>query len=111
MRILIDECIDERLRSSLIGHECETVRYAGMAGLKNGELLDSAEAATFDVLLTVDQGVGYQQNLSGRRLAIVVLRAKSNRLRDLQPLVPACLALIASIQPGQIVSVGESLTS
>ena len=50
MRILIDECIDERLRACFSGHDCQTVRYAGFAGLKNGELLDAAEAADFDVL-------------------------------------------------------------
>jgi uncharacterized protein DUF5615 len=107
MRILIDECIDERLRQALLGHECQTVRYAGMAGLKNGELLDSAEAVRFDVFVIVDQGIEYQQNLKVRRLSIVVLRGKSNRLKDLLPLVPACLASIESIQPGQIVCIND----
>ncbi len=57
MRILIDECIDERFRNSLAGHDCQTARYAGLAGLKNGELLAAAESAKFDVFLTVDQGI------------------------------------------------------
>src|SRR3981081_2389716 len=56
MRILIDECIDERFRNSLPGHDCQTARYAGLAGLKNGDLLTAAETAKFDVFLTVDQG-------------------------------------------------------
>ena len=107
MRILIDECIDERFRTSLIGHECQTVRHAGMAGLKNGELLDSAERTDFDIFVTVDQGIEYQQNLTGRSIAIVILRSKSNRLRDLLPLVPVCLATIESIKPGQAVSIGK----
>jgi hypothetical protein len=55
MRILIDECIDERLRNSFPGHDCQTARYAGLAGLENGELLTAAEKAKFDVLLSVDQ--------------------------------------------------------
>ena|SRR5690348_4936168 len=59
MRILIDECIDERLRNHLPGHECRTVRYAGLAGLKNGELLNAAERAKFDIRVTVDQGIEY----------------------------------------------------
>jgi|SRR5882762_9058245 len=105
MRILIDECIDERFRNSLPGHDCQTARYAGLAGLKNGDLLDAAEKAKFDVFLTVDQGIEYQQNLSARKLAIIIFQAKSNRLKDLLPLVPACLARIESIQPGQIVSI------
>ena len=105
MRILIDECIDERLRNSLTGHDCQTARYAGLAGLKNGELLEAAEAAKFNVFLTADQGIEYQQNLTGRKIAIIVFLAKWNRLKDLLPLVPASLARIESIQPGQIVRI------
>ena len=102
MRILIDECIDERFRNSLSPQDCQTVRYAGLAGLKNGDLLEAAETAGFDVFLTVDQGIECQQNLTGRKIAIIVFRAKSNRLKDLLPFVPACLEHIESIQPGQI---------
>jgi predicted nuclease of predicted toxin-antitoxin system len=105
MRILIDECIDERFRNSLPGHDCQTVRYAGLAGLTNGELLAAAETARFDVFLTVDQGIEYQQNLTGRSIAIIIVRTKSNRLKDLLPHVPVCLAHIESIQPGQIVRI------
>jgi len=105
MRILIDECIDERFRNSLPGHDCQTARYAGLAGLKNGELLTAAETAKFDVFLTADQGIEYQQNLADRNIAIIIFRTKSNRLKDLLPHVPACLAHIESIQPGQIVRI------
>jgi hypothetical protein len=105
MRILIDECIDERFRNSLPGHHCQTARYAGLAGLKNGDLLEAAETAKFDLFLTVDQGVEYQQNLTARKIAIVIFCAKSNRLKDLLPLVPACLAGIESIQPGQVLRI------
>jgi predicted nuclease of predicted toxin-antitoxin system len=104
MRILIDECIDERFRNSLTDHDCQTARYAGLAGLKNGDLLKAAELAKFDVFVTVDQAIEYQQNLTGRKIAIVIFRTKSNRLHNLLQLVPACLAHIESIQ-GQIVSV------
>jgi hypothetical protein len=93
MRVLIDECIDERLRNSFPTHECHTARFAGFVGLKNGELLNAAESGQYDVLVNVDQGLEYEQNLTGRRLlAIIVLRAKSNRLKDLLSYVPACLA-------------------
>ena len=105
MRILIDECIDERLRNCFPGHECQTARYAGFAGLKNGDLLDAAESAGFDVLLTVDQGLPYEQNFSGRKIAIVVFRAKSNRLKDLLPIAHDCLAILASMKPGEIVRI------
>ena len=105
MRILIDECIDERFRNSLPEHDCQTARYAGLAGLKNGELLIAAETAKFDIFLTVDQGIEYQQNLTGRNIAIIIFRTKSNRLKDLLSHVPACRAYIESIQPGQIVRI------
>jgi len=107
MRILIDECIDERFRNSLPGHQCQTVRYAGLAGLKNGDLLEAAETAKFDVFLTVDQGIEYQQNLSARQIAIVIFRAKSNRLKDLLLLAPAFLERLKSIHPGQIVRIPD----
>jgi predicted nuclease of predicted toxin-antitoxin system len=105
MRILIDECIDERLRNSFPSHDCQTARYAGLAGLKNGDLLASAEKAKFDVFLTVDQGIEYQQNLTGRKIAIIIFRTKSNRLKDLLPHLPVCIAHVESIQPGQIVKI------
>ncbi len=105
MRVLIDECIDERFRNALPGHDCQTARFAGLAGLKNGDLLTAAGTAKFDVFITVDQGFGYQQNLAARKIAIIILHAKSNRLKDLLPLVAACLARIESIQPEQIVKI------
>ena len=107
MRILIDECIDERFRNSFADQDCQTARYAGMAGLKNGELLLAAEAAKFDVLLTMDQGIEYQQNLAGRNIAIIILRPKSNRLSDLLPHVSSCLAHLESITPSQVVRIGD----
>ena len=107
MRILIDECLDQKLRNSLPGHDCQSARYAGFSGLKNGELLTRAEAAGFDLLLTVDQGLEYEQNLSKRRIAVVILRAKSVRLKDLLPLVPACLAQLKSVQRGQVLKIGS----
>ena len=105
MRILIDECIDERFRNALPGHDCQTVRYAGLAGLKNGELLRAAEEAGFEVLVTVDQGIEYQQNLQARNLMIVVLCAASNRLNDLLPLAPLCLTSLKSPQPGRVTQI------
>src|SRR5450432_3220692 len=81
--------IDERLRLLFPGHDCQTARFAKLAGLKNGRLLDSAEAAGFDVLITVDQNITDQQNLSGRKISFVILCGPTNRLRDLRVLVPA----------------------
>jgi hypothetical protein len=105
MRLIIDECVDESLRFLFPGHECETVRFAKMAGLKNGRLLDAAEVAGFDVLVSVDQSMPDQQNLTGRRIAALILCAPTNRLRDLERLVPAATAALLSIRPGQVVRI------
>jgi predicted nuclease of predicted toxin-antitoxin system len=94
MRLLIDECADERLRLLFPGLECQTARFANMAGLKNAELLDAAEAAGFDVLITVDQNIPDQQNRARRRISLVILCGPTNRLRDLEPLVPAAIAAL-----------------
>ena len=102
MRVLLDECIDERLRHDIRGHECQTARYAGFAGLKNGALLLAAEIAGFDVVMTVDQNIPYQQNIRDRRVAILVLQAPTNRLDDLRRTIPAVLAALASVRSGEI---------
>ena len=109
MRILLDECLDERLRHSFSDHNCETARHAGLAGLKNGKLLDAAEARGFSVLLTVDQGFAYEQNLAGRQIAIIIFRSKSNRLKDVLLLVPACLELLKSVQPGDVLHLPQRI--
>ena len=105
MRLLFDECVDERLRLLFKGHDCQTARFANLAGLKNGRLLDAAEAAGFDVLITVDQNIPDQQNLDGRRISLVILCGPTNRLRDLELLTPAAIAALESIRPGDIVRI------
>jgi predicted nuclease of predicted toxin-antitoxin system len=107
MKILIDECLPTALTDAVteLGHECETVRNAGFGSKKNGELLRIAEGR-WDVLLTSDRNIKYQQNMTGRKVAIVILCAKSNRLKDLLALMPACGAALQSIRPGQLVEVG-----
>jgi predicted nuclease of predicted toxin-antitoxin system len=105
MRLLVDECIDERLRLLFPGHECESARFAGLAGLKNGRLLGAAEEGGFDVLITADQNIPEQQNLSGRKIALVILCGPTNRLRDLELLVPAAISAIGSIRRGDVVRI------
>jgi hypothetical protein len=106
MRVLLDECVSEGLRNHLTGHDCETARYAGFAGLEIGELLAAADNSKFDVLLTVDRGFEYQQNLKRREVAVVIFCGKSVLLEDLLPWVPDCLDAIKSIQAGQVVRIG-----
>ncbi|MBK9168852.1 MAG: hypothetical protein IPM24_15465 [Bryobacterales bacterium] len=102
MRILLDECVDQRLHLQLAGHDCQTAAYAGFAGFKNGALLSAAEEARFDVLITTDQEIPFQQDLSTRTIAILVLCAQTNRLAALRHLIPDVLRALDGIQPGQV---------
>jgi hypothetical protein len=106
MRVLLDECVHEQLRNHLPGHDCQTARYAALAGLENGELLEAAEKAKFDVLLTVHRGFEHQQNLGGRKIALVVFCGKSVLLEDLLALLPRCLECLDALQPGQVIRIG-----
>jgi hypothetical protein len=74
--------------------------------LKNGDLLAVAEAAGFTVLVTGDRSLPFQTNLTSRSIGIVVLKALSNAIEDLTPLVPAALKAIVDVQPGQVLRVG-----
>jgi predicted nuclease of predicted toxin-antitoxin system len=108
MRVLIDECAPSALRHALArrGHDCRTVQEAGWSGKKNGELLGLAETE-FDVLITVDTNLRYQQKLTGRRIAVVLLLAPSNRLQILSPYFPACAQALETIKPGGFVEIGD----
>jgi predicted nuclease of predicted toxin-antitoxin system len=104
MKLLFDECVTRRLRRSFIGYEVYTVEEAGMKGLKNGQLLRAA-AGRFDVLITVDQNLPYQQNLHNLSIAILVLVTKRNTLAMLQPLLPRAFVALERIQPGEVIRV------
>jgi predicted nuclease of predicted toxin-antitoxin system len=110
MKVLIDECAPKVLKAFFAkhGHESLTVQEAGWAGKQNGELLKLAETG-FDVLITVDTNLRYQQNLEGRRIAVVILQSSSNRLDHLRQYFPACVLAIEKIKPGEIVQVGSSV--
>lgn len=99
MRILLDECVDWRLSRDVIGHDVKTARQMGWATIKNGELLALA-AQKFDVFVTVDRNLSFQQNLGAFPIAVLVLRARTNRLTDLRPLIPALLTALHSLKPG-----------
>ena len=105
MKVLLDECLPLDFRHSFHDYEAHTAEWAGFKGKKNGELLRDAELAGYDVLVTVDQGVVYQQNLVGRKLSIVLIKAKTNQLEDLLPLYDVVSKAIDAIRPGQVVSV------
>src|SRR5579863_5619949 len=106
MRILLDENLPRNLVGYLVEHDCRTVVECGWSGRKNGELLLLADPR-FDVLLTLDKNLPYQQNLDTKRIALLIVRARSNRIQDLLPIVPECLAALAIIAPRQVVRVGS----
>jgi predicted nuclease of predicted toxin-antitoxin system len=107
MKLLLDECLPRKMKFLFFGsgHQCETVRESGFGGKENGELLSLAEGK-FDVLITVDKNLKHQQNITNRRIAILVIRAASNDIDDIRPHLPEMLAALQSILPGQIIEVG-----
>ncbi len=105
MRVLLDENLPRGLASELTGHEVTTVQAAGWAGTKNGELLRRADTR-FDVLMTMDRNLRYQQNLSALRLSILIVRARSNRMVHLRPLVGRILGALEELRPGQYREIG-----
>jgi hypothetical protein len=105
MRILLDECVDQRLRFLFTTHDCQTAGYAKLSGLKNGALLDAAEGAGFNVLVTTDRAIPHQQSLATRQISILILCARTNRLADLSALVPAAIVALDRLVPGQVIRV------
>lgn len=101
MRLLLDACVPKGLREGLSEHEVRTAPEMGWGDLDNGDLLDAMEGQ-FDVLVTVDRGLPHQQHIADRPFGLVLLRAKSNRLGDLLPLVPDLLAKLSSIEAGAV---------
>jgi hypothetical protein len=105
MRVLLDEQLPRHLVREIRGHDVSTVQQRGWAGLKNGELLQVAADAGFEVLVTADRNLQFQQNLSRSRIGIILLIAPSNALEDLLPLVPNLLVAISKTRAGELLRV------
>ena len=105
MKVLLDDCIDWRLSREIVGHEVRTARHMGWSTIRNGVLLGLA-AREFDVFVTVDRNLSFQQNLPAFTIAAVVPRAPTNRLSDLLRLVPELLTRIANAEAGSVAYVG-----
>jgi len=101
VKILLDECIDRRLAKEIEGHEVVTVPQAGWAGIQNGELLRLAQVQ-FEVFVTVDRNLSFQQHLPQFTIAVIVLQASTNRLKDLRLLVPQLQRMAPVAPKGQI---------
>ncbi len=104
MRILIDECLNWRLGRALTGHFSVSVQRMGWGGIKNGELLQLA-AREFDVLLTGDRNLSFQQCITKCEIAVVILHAPGTQLHQMLPLIPKVLLALTSIKPGQVLDV------
>lgn len=105
MRVLLDECVPRKLKRDLANHEVLTVTERGWSGVENGELLKLAEAE-FDVFLTVDQGLKYQQNLAAFDIALILLIARNNGRKALLPLMTEVRRELEFIKPGDFVRIG-----
>ncbi len=109
MRVLLDEQLSRQLVPYLVRHEARTVQEQGWAGLKNGELLNRAPQAGFEIFLTGDPNLGIQQNFKNSVLFVVVLVAPSNAIEDLLPLIRAATNAMSSPAIGQYVRIaGEA---
>jgi hypothetical protein len=104
VKILLDENLDWRLQRDLPGHEVKSVPLISWAGLKNGALLSKAEKQ-FEVLLTMDSSMVHQQNLANYRIAVIALKAKSNRLADTRPLMAKVMTALSSAKPGVLITI------
>lgn len=105
MRVLLDGNLPRDFAMHFIGHDVHTIHQRRWSDLTNGALLDAA-APEYDVFVTLDQSLRFQQNLAGRPIAVLVLRAHSNRIADLTPLIPELLRMLPSAPPGQATLVG-----
>ena len=104
MRLLLDECTPKRLKREFAGHDAFTVDDVGLKGLKNGELLRAA-SGKFDVVVTVDQKMPFQQNPAALELGLIILLAKRSRYQELKALVPKALEALTTIKTGDIVRI------
>jgi hypothetical protein len=108
VRVLLDECVPRRLKHELLGHEARTGPEMGWASKRNGELLTLAVGAHFDVLLTVDRNLSFQQDVSAFDIAVVVLVVRSNTLEALRPLVPQLLRCSETVERRRVTVVRSS---
>jgi uncharacterized RmlC-like cupin family protein len=102
MKILLDECVPVELRNHIPEHEVHSVTWAGFSRLKNGRLLKAAEENGYQALLTVDAGIPHQQNIAQMKIAVLVVRSRSNQLSDILPLLHKISLVLADLKPGSV---------
>lgn len=104
MKVLLDECLPKRLKQSFHQHEVSTVPESGWAGKTNGELLKLAKGK-FDVFVTVDQNLQYQQKLEESGIKVILLVVKNNRYETFKPLIPKIQQELQSAQTGSLIRI------
>ncbi|HEU4885534.1 MAG TPA: DUF5615 family PIN-like protein [Longimicrobium sp.] len=104
-RVLLDENLPRQLAAELPDHDVSTVAEQGWRGVLNGELLRRAESAGFEVFVTGDRNLEYQQTLVGRGFGVVVIFPRRLKMEYLVPLVPTLRMAVASVEPGHVVHV------
>ena len=106
MKILVDECLNWRLKHDFESHEVSTVQELGWSGIINGELMRLASEAGFEVFITIDKNLQFQQNIRKYQLIVIVLQARLNRLEYLRPLIPGVLRKLPMMKPGETYEIG-----
>ena len=106
MRLLLDECVPRTFKRDLVGHDVRHVADMGWAGKRNGEILRLMIAERFDFLLTVDQNLGFQQNVRASGIGVIVVLASTNRVKELRPFVPQIRAALTNVTAGELVRIG-----
>jgi predicted nuclease of predicted toxin-antitoxin system len=106
MRILLDECVNPRVKDAFPNHEVQTVKEMGWGGITNGKLMALAQQS-FDVFLTVDQNLEYQQNLSRLKLGLVVVAVPDNNIKYFRPIFLELLTAAETVRPGQVIHIGN----
>jgi len=107
VKVLLDECIHRPLARDSAEHDAKTVPQIGWAGIKKGDLLELAEKQ-FEVFVTVDRNLSFQQNLPNFNFAVIVLRCRSDRIQDLRLLVPELLGSLPTARQGDVIWIGKT---
>ena len=107
LRVLLDHCVPAKLAPAIIGHEVIRAVEVGLQGLSNGEFLDGADRQGFQVVVTIDKRMRFQQAMAGRSIAAIVLDRPNSKLEFLLPLAPKLLAALPTLQPGEVRIISE----
>ncbi len=106
MKVLLDECLNWRLKKEFESHEVFTVQDMGWSGITNGKLMAKASEEKFEVFVTIDKNLPFQQNVRESKLAVVVFQTPLNRLEYIRPLMPTLLKKLPTMTPGEVYEIG-----